>query len=156
MPVPSGSVLPDEPVFATIPPDVYEVEIVDIEEEIKPSTFTHDVKHEDGSVTKEQNADTHQYKVKFAIKDPGQWFDRWISVWINQSLRPAKSGRPSLIGLLYAVTGRSFGPENKDEITGDFINSLMGSKLRITTTLETNAVTKKVFHKVTSFMPSKK
>ena len=148
MPLPQGSSLPEEKVFPIIPPDAYIVEILDIEEETKPSTF----KNPDGTLQE----DRMQYKIKFGIKDDGPQFDSWISAWINPSLRSStKSKRPTLPQLLFAVIGKTFGPDDREKVNSDLLNSLIGSKLRVATQIEASKVTGKEYAVITTFLPLK-
>lgn len=147
MPIPSGTKMPEEKVYESIEPDVYEAVIDDIEYEVKPSPF----KNEDGSAQE----DIHQYKVKFCIKE-GKYNDRWVSAWLRCSLRKStKSKRPTLPQFLKAVTGQDFGPEDHEKVDGDFMNSLIGSKVRITTTNEMSKDGSKEYTVISAYLASK-
>ena len=149
MPLPQDATLPEEKVYPVVKPDSYEVVIDDITEEIKPSMF----KNPDGS----PQADQHQYKIKFAIQDEGEYKDTWLSCWVNPSLRATtKSKRPTLPQLLLAITGKNFTPDNREEVTGAFLNSFIGAKLRVITQIEASKATGKEYAVVVSFLPSKK
>lgn len=149
MPVQAGVTLPEEQQLPPLPNDVYCVQIADIEYEKKPSPF----KNEDGSA----QADTEQYKLKLAVTDVGQYLDRWVTCWVKASLRAStKSKRPTLPQFLFAVTGQNFGPDDRAKITADFMNSLIGSELRVTTVCEKSKDGSKEYAVVTSFLPIKK
>lgn len=149
MPVPSTSRVGEDKSYPTIPPDVYTVEITDIVEEMKPSPW----KNEDGS----DQPDIHQYIVKLSITDEGPYLDRWLNAWLRVSLRAStKSKRPTLPQFLHAVTGQTFGPDDRDKVTGDFINTLIGMSVRVTTQNEVSKSTGTEFASVTTFLPVKK
>ncbi len=146
MPLLPNASLPEEKVFPTITPNAYLADILDIESETRPSTF----KNPDGSAQGDQT----QYKVKFAIKSPGAFFDSWISAWVNPSLRSStKSKRPTLPQLILAATGQSFTEADRAKVTGDFLNTLIGTQLRIVTQAEPNKMTGKVYAVITTFLP---
>lgn len=147
MPVPTGSQLPEEPKFVPLPPDVYEVVIQDIEEEIKPSPF----KNADGS----NQEDSHQYKVTMVVQeDPFK--DRKITAWVRASLRTGtKSKRPTLPQFLLAVTGQSFGQDDRDKVKGEFLNTLIGMRLRVATQVEKAKTSDNEFAVVNSFLATK-
>lgn len=148
MPVPQGSSLPPEAPFVPLPADVYEVKIEDIEEEIKPSPF----KKPDGT----PEEDSHQFKLTLLIQDE-PFVNRKITCWVRASLRDStKSKYPTLPKLLLAVTGQQFGLDDRDKITGEFLNTLIGSKLRITTVNEAGKQDpSKEFPRVISFLATK-
>jgi hypothetical protein len=148
MPVPQGSALPPEAPYVPLPADVYEVKIDDIEEEIKPSPF----KKPDGT----PEEDSHQYKLKLAIQDE-PFVGKFITCWVRASLRPAgKSKYPTLPQLLLAVTGKEFGLDDREKVNGEFLNTLIGSQLRITTINEAGKQDpSKSFPRVTSFLATK-
>lgn len=149
MPLQPGSTIPEEKKFDPIPADVYVATITDIEEETKPSIFT----NPDGSPQEPQT----QYRVKFTIADVGPYFDRWLLCWIKPTLRAStKSKRPTLAQFLLAVTGKTFGPEDRDAVTADLINSTIGAQLRITTQIEASKTTGTSYACVTSFLALKK
>lgn len=149
MPLLSNSTLPEEKVYPIVKADVYEVTINDVEEEVKPSIF----KNPDGSAQPDQ----HQYKFKLEIQDEGGFKGSWLSCWVNPSLRATtKSKRPTLPQLLLAITGKNFTPDNRAEVTGEFINSFIGAKLRVTTQVVKSEGTGKEYAVVVSFLPSKK
>lgn len=149
MPLLGTEVMQEEKVYPVIPADVYECVITDVESETKPSMF----RNPDGS---EQEPQT-QFKFKLTITEPGAHFDRWLYSWVRPSLRATtKSKRPTLPQLLLAVTGKNFSEENREEVTGAFINSFIGAKLRVTTQVEASKATGKEYAVVVSFLPSKK
>lgn len=148
MPVPSNVCVPEDNIKPPVPSDVYNVIVEDIEHEIKPSRF----KKQDGSPEEDEN----QYKIKFSITDEGEYKDRWILAWVRNSLRPSpKSKRPSLSKFLLAITKENFGPERKAEVTGDFMNSMIGMQLRVTTNIEKSKDESKEYAVVASFLASK-
>lgn len=148
MPIPAGSTLPEEPKMTPLPADVYEVDIEDIDEEIKPSPW----KNEDGS----DQPDIHQFKIIMNVQDD-PFNGRKIISWVRASLRTGtKSKRPTLPQFLLAVTGESFGTEDRSKITADFLNSLIGGKLRVSTQIEKAKNSDNEYTVVTSFLPSKR
>lgn len=131
-----------------LPADVYEVDIEDIDEEIKPSPW----KNEDGS----DQPDIHQFKIIMNVQDD-PFNGRKIISWVRASLRTGtKSKRPTLPQFLLAVTGESFGTEDRSKITADFLNSLIGGKLRVSTQIEKAKNSDNEYTVVTSFLPSKR
>ena len=130
MPIPSGHIPPEESKFPVLPAEVYTVVIDDIELDIKPNTFKKD--ENDG-----QPETREQYKLKLRVLDPVEYADRLIMCWVSTSLRTStKSKRPGLPAFLRVVTGKEFGVEDREKVTGDFMNTLIGSKLRVATQIE--------------------
>ena len=148
MPINPGHVPPEEPKFPNLPDDVYSVEIEDLELDIKPDKFA---KPDENGVT----PDRQQYMVKFKVIDPLEFKDRQIRAWINTSLRiSTKAKRPGLAQFLKAVTGKEWGVDDREKLTGDFMSTLIGSKLRVSLILETNK-TGKEFSAVTSYLKAR-
>lgn len=130
MSIPSNHIPPEEPKFPIITPGMYPVEILDIDLDRKPNTFK---KSDDDGQPEERE----QYKVKFKLTGPADLAGRQISAWINTSLRVStRSKRPGLVKFLKAVTGQDFTPGDREKVTGDFMNSLIGSTLSITIDIE--------------------
>jgi hypothetical protein len=149
MPVPVTSSIPKEQAFVPIPPDVYECVISDIDEEIKPSPF----KKKDGT----PEDDSHQFKLKLSIVD-STFENSFVTCWVRASLQAStKAKRPTLPQFLLAVTGQQFGPDDREKVNGEFLNSLIGAPLRVATQIEKGKQNPdKEFAVVTSFLPSKK
>lgn len=132
MPIASGYQSPEEKVFEPLKPDYYTVKIVDIEGEVKPNKF----KDDKGN----PQPDVHQFKISLETidKEPG----RKLTAWVKDSLVTSKKAkRPDAIlpVLLHAVTGKTFGPQDRAVVTPDFLNSLIGSELRVATGLNKTA-----------------
>lgn len=137
---------PEEPVFPTLPPEVYTVEIEDLEIDRKPDTYKKP--NPDGT-----QPEREQYVIKFKVLDPPEFKDRLLRAWVNTTLRVStKSKRPGLAQFLKAVTGKDWTIEDREKLTGDFMNTLIGSKLRVSTQIETSK-TGKEFSSVTSYLP---
>lgn len=148
MPLPTGTTLPEEKSYPVVPADCWEVVIEDIISETKPSVFT----KPDGTPQDPQT----QYKVTLKITDAGEQVDRLLFAWIRPSLQAStKSKRPTLAQFLLAVTGKSFGPEDKDQVTGEFLNSVIGSRLRVTTQVEKAKTSDTLYAVVAAFLPTK-
>lgn len=125
MPITPDYQSPIETPREALKPDYYTVKIVDIEGEVKPSPF----KDDQGNPM----PDVHQFKIKLETldKEPG----RQLMTWVKDSLfvsKKAKNPGLSLPALLKATTGRAF---TREELTSDFLNSLIGLELRVATTL---------------------
>lgn len=149
MPVSTGHTMPKEESLPPIDNDVYNVEITDIEYEVKPSPF----KKKDGT----PEEDSRQYKVKLTIKEAGAFEGRFLMLWLRESLRAStKAKGPTLPAFLLAVTGETFGPDDHEKITADFMNALIGSQLRVTTELEASKDGSKEYAKVKSCLAVKK
>lgn len=149
MPVNSNVSVPEEKIKPPVPADVYNVQIDDIEHEIKPSPF----KKTDGT----PEEDVNQFKIKFSVTDEGEYNERWITAWVKNSLRAStKSKKPTLVQFLLAVTGEAFSPEQREEINGDFLNGLIGMPLRVTTVVEKSKDGTKEYATITSFLAPKK
>lgn len=148
MPVDSGHKMPKDEAFKVLPADVYNVSVADVEYEIKPSPF----KNEDGST----KPDTRQYKFKFLVEDEGEFKGQSILAWIRESLLPPSknSKNPTLPEFLKVVTGEKFGADDNEKVSGEFMNSLVGSKLRVTTKVEAREDGRE-FTKVVSYMAVK-
>lgn len=145
MPVQSGHVPAEEPKFPTLPAEVYNVVIEDVELDVKPNAFKKTP--EDG-----QPETREQYKLKMRVTAPAEYADRLINCWVSTSLRVStKSKRPGLPAFLKAVTGQDFTVEDRLKVTGDFMNSLIGSKLRVATQVE-KSKTGTEFPAVTGFL----
>lgn len=132
MPITADYKSPDEKVFEPLKPDYYTVKIMDIEGEVKPNKF----KDDDGN----PQPDVHQFKIVLETvdKEPG----RKLTVWVKDSLiisKKAKLPDVQLPVLLKAVTGREFGVGDRTQVTPDFLNSLIGSELRVATGLKKTA-----------------
>lgn len=149
MPINPTHVPKEEPAFPTLPDDVYSVEIEDIELDVKPDSFA---KPGDDGVQPMRE----QYVVKFKILEPTEHKDRQIRAWLNTTLRVStKAKRPGLAQFLKAVTGKEWGVDDREKLTGDFINSLIGAKLRVSLILEVNKMGKE-FSAVTSYLKANK
>ena len=147
MPINPGHVPPEEPKFPTLPPDMYAVEIEDIELDIKPNSFKKSA--DDG-----QPEERQQYKVSFKVTDPADFKDRKLMAWINTSLRiSTKAKRPGLAQFLKAVTNKDFTVDDREKLTGDFMNTLIGSKLRVSIQTEKNKAGKEFPAVVGYFAP---
>lgn len=141
--------MPKEESLPPIENDVYTVEVKDIEFERKPSPF----KKKDGS----PEEDTRQYKVTLAIKDAGAYEGRTLMMWLRESLRAStKAKGPTLAAFLLAATGETFGPDDHEKITADFLNSVIGSSIRVTTEKEKSKDGTKEYAKVKSCLAVKK
>lgn len=126
MPISADYQAPVEKIFLPLKPDYYAVKVMDIVFEIKPNKF----KDKDGNV----QPDVQQFKITLETldKEPG----RRLMVWVNDALTVSKKAkRPEAIlpVFLQAILGRSFGPADRDQMTPDFINALIGSELRVST-----------------------
>jgi len=148
MPINPGHVPPEETKFPTLPPEVYTVEIEDLEIDVKPDSFQKP--GPDGvQPTREQ------YVVKFKVLDPAEFKDRLLRAWINPTLRVStKSKRPGLAQFLKAVTGKDWTMDDREKLTGDFMNTLIGSKLRVSTQIEVSKSGKE-FSAVTSYLQAR-
>lgn len=149
MPINPAHVPKEEAKFPVLPDDVYSVEIEDIELDVKPDKFA---KPDENGVI----PDREQYCVKFKVLEPAEHKDRQIRSWLNTTLRVStKSKRPGLAQFLKAVTGKEFGVDDREKLTGDFMNSLIGSKLRVSVILEVNKSGNE-FSAVTSYLKASK
>lgn len=140
--------MPKDETFKVLPADVYNVAIVDVEYEVKPSPY----KNEDGSA----KPDTRQYKLRFEVQDEGEFKGQTVLAWIRESLLPPgkNAKNPTLGEFLKVVTGQNFGPEENEKVTGEFMNSLIGSKLRVTTKVESREDGRE-FTKIVNYMVAK-
>jgi hypothetical protein len=130
MPVSPSHVPKEEQKFPPLPNEVYSVVIDDIEVDSKPDQFAKP--DADGTVPLRE-----QYKMKLRVYDPAEYNDRLILCWVSTTLRAStKSKRPGLASFLKVVTGKDWGVEDREKVTGDFMNTLIGSKLRVTTQIE--------------------
>lgn len=125
MPITPDYQSPIEAPREALKPDYYTVKIVDIEGEVRPSNY----KDAEGNPM----PDVHQLKIKLETidKEPG----RMLMVWIKDSLfvgKKTKNPAVTLPALLKAVAGREF---TREELTPDFLNSLIGAELRVGTSI---------------------
>ena len=126
MPVDPTHAMPKDKEMIPIPPDMYTVEVGDCEYEIKPSPF----KKADGT----PQEDTRQYKLKLIVLDADEYRGRTLLAWVRESLVPSsKAKNPCLPEFLLAVTGQVFTAADFGKVTGEFMNSLIGSQLRVST-----------------------
>jgi len=125
MPITSDYQSPVEAPREVLKPDYYTVKIVDIEGEVKPSPF----KDAAGNAM----PDVHQFKIKLETidKEPGRQLLTWVkdSVFVSKK---AKNPGLSLPALLKALTGRAY---TREELTPDFLNTLIGLEMRVATTV---------------------
>lgn len=148
MPIQSEHVPKEEPVFPTLPAEVYLVEIDDIDLDVKPDSY-HKPKEGEAQQMREQ------YVVKFKVLDPPEFKDRLLRSWINTTLRiSTKAKRPGLTQFLKAVTGKDWTIDDRTKLTGDFMNSLIGSKLRVSTQIEVSKAGKE-FSAIATYMKGK-
>lgn len=145
MPIQPGHVPPEEPKFPNLPDDVYTAEIEDIELDVKPDSFQ---KPDENGVQPTRE----QYMVKFKVVEPSEHKGRQFRSWINTTLRVStKAKRPGLAQFLKAVTGREWTIDDREKLTGEFMNTLIGSKLRVSLILEVSKSGKE-FSAVTSYL----
>lgn len=128
MPVKPDYQAPEEKPLEVLPPDFYHCKIDDIESEVKDFGF----KNPDGT----PQPPTHQFIIKLVVVS-GDMKGRKFITWVRDSLFPqTKTKAPTLPKLLKAITGKNFTVAQRSEVTADFMNSLIGSELRVSTVIE--------------------
>mgnify|MGYP007083422298 FL=1 len=148
MPVGSNYVMPKQHETAPLPPDTYTIEIKNIEFKIKTSPF----KDENGN----PQPDSRQYQIEFAVADEGECQGRTFRTWVNETLRVStKAKNPTLVEFLKAVTGQDFTVADHEKVTGEFLDSLIGSMLRVNTKVHESTSGAKST-KVSAFLPLRK
>ena len=149
MPVDPLHTMPKEKIFDPLPADQYTVEVSDVEHEVKANPFK-----KDGD---KQPDEMRQYKFTFLVLDDGEFRGREILAWIKESLiTSSKAKNPGLPEFLNAVTGEVFTPNDNEKVNGNFINSLIGSQVRVQTKVQPSKDGTKQFTKVVSYLPVKK
>lgn len=140
MPIQSGYVAPKAPEFPLLPADVYAVEIADVEAEVKPNPFKNE---------EDTREELHQYKFSLKFLEEGL-VDRKLSFWTNTHAGATRKG-VGLADLLKILMDKVPTPA---EITPEFINTLIGSKLRVTVT-HRESKTGKISAVVSAFLKPK-
>lgn len=125
MPINPNYKSPEEKPLELLPPNYYQAVIEDIEAEVKDFGF----KNPDGS----PQEPTHQLVVRLKVTD-GEFAGRKLICWIKDSLFPqTKSKNPTLPKFLKAVTGKPYTVSNRAEVSPEFMNSLIGRGVRVST-----------------------
>lgn len=133
---------PDEPVMQVLPANWYPAIIKDI---------TYRVSELPAKYVKEgQDPITRQFIVTFETIAPEKYKGVRLMCWINDSLLPQMKvkGKPTLPKLLLAVTGQNFAVPDRAKVTPDFMNTLIGTELRVN--VEPEVKDTGTFNKVTS------
>lgn len=126
MPLDKNYTPPAEKMRPLIPENYYNAVIEDIGYSEKEDGF------HPGEIRK-------QFEVKFKITDEGKAKDATLLLWIDDSLLPqTKKKRPTLPEFLNLLTGNAYGLQDRVKLTPDFVNSLIGSAMRIQVIKETN------------------
>lgn len=122
MPIDPGSYTPPkERVMQVLEENYYVVEITDVTTQ----------ETEDGFHPGEKR---QQIVVDMKVLDEGKFKDAEVRAWMDDSLTAQtkkKYPNATLPKLLLAVTGKQFTPAERPEVTPEFLNSLIGSKVRI-------------------------
>ena len=129
--------------FPPIPENVYQVELFDVNTELKP---------------KYKNPEEKEEKLSFqfvllAGKDKDGSELRGRNVWRNfipTSLYIGKTGKNLLYQVLEAILGRELSPEDEATMDGKKINSLIGRQLRVIVKNETKDG--KVYSNIETFL----
>lgn len=128
MPVPTDFAAPEDVVMGAMTPGIYESEITDITYEEKESSFK-DEKTGEPKVSK-------RFTVQFKVVE-GPSTGSQFRAWLNANLRPPKEPtKPSLAKLLKVVTGEEWPTTRQAELTGTFMNTLIGAKLKVVTDVQ--------------------
>jgi len=147
MPIPTDYAPPAAAAFPLIPADVYRVQIEDVDLEIKPNTFKKSP--DDG-----QPEEKHQYKFKLSFLDP-TLSDRKISFWTSTAYRANASKKGLGLYELLPVLLPAADMPTADKVTPEFINTLIGLKMRVTISHKENPNTKEKRANVSSFLADK-
>ena len=127
-----------------LPPDTYQVEILDITE------------HEG---TKYQSSEVEmQVKFKVALLDEGPNYGRFLTLTCSPKM--VGGAKPSnLHQVVTAAIGRAFTSEEmkdiKNVVTMDFLNSLIGSQMRVSVISKARQDGQGETNKVVAYMPKK-
>lgn len=130
--------------FDPMPADVYSVEILDVEER---------------EGTKYQSSEVEvQISVKFVILDEGQYYGRFL--WATCSPKISGGTKQSkLYQVIHAATGMEFTKEQFQKageiVTPDFLNSMIGSQLRLSVTVADKQDGSGKTNKVIGYLPKK-
>jgi hypothetical protein len=130
--------------FIPLPPDVYPVEILDIEER-------------EGTKFQSSEVET-QINVKFVVIEDGQYYGRYL--WATCSPKITGGTKQSkLYQVIVAATGREFTKEELQKahevVTPDFLNSLIGAHMRLTVSVKDKQDGSGKTNKIEAYMPNK-
>ncbi|MEI9966197.1 MAG: DUF669 domain-containing protein [Candidatus Moraniibacteriota bacterium] len=128
--------------FDPLPEDVYQVELLDIEMQEKPS-------YNDKSVME------NVLSFQFVVLDDGEFRGR--SIWRNfvpTFLYIGKNGKNALYEITEAIIKRELTQEEEAMFGSDFINKLIGYQCRVVVKNK-EGKEGKVFSNIDSFMPAK-
>jgi len=121
MPIDSTAYTPPaEPIRQVLPENYYAVEITDVTTQVAENKY-------------KPEEPRQQFVVDMKVLD-GKFKDTEVRAWMDDSLLPqAKKKYPdaTLPKLLKAVTGKTFTVADRAQVTPDFINTLIGQKVRI-------------------------
>lgn len=133
---------PDEPVQQVLPANWYAAVIKDI---------TYRVSDLPPQYVKEgQDPKSRQFIVQFETIAPEKYKGVRLMCWMNDSLLPQTKvkGKPILPKLLLAATGQTFTVQDRAKLTPEFMNTLIGTELRVN--VEPEVKTDTTWNKVTN------
>lgn len=128
--------------FDPLPEDVYQVQLLDVEMQSKPS-------YDDKTVME------NVLSFQFVVVDDGEFRGR--SIWKNfvpTYLYNGKKGKNGLYQITEAIIRRELKDEDKQNLSSDFVNDLVGYQCRVTVKNKTTGEGK-TFSNIDTFLPAK-
>lgn len=133
-------------VYPPLPSDIYQVELLDIGTQQKPTYKTK-------TLPDDEKVYETVFKFQFTILDHRELRGR--NVWANfvpSFLFIGKNGKNDLYKILEAMLGHEMSPEEEANLDSTFLNSLIGKQCRIF--IETVHKGDKSFDKASKFLPA--
>lgn len=128
--------------YDPLPEDVYQVQLLDVEMQSKPS-------YDDKTVMEDV------LSFQFVVLDDGEFRGR--SIWKNfvpTYLYNGKKGKNALYQITEAIIRRELKDEDKQNLSSDFVNTLVGYQCRVTVKNKTTGEGK-IFSNIDTFLPAK-
>jgi hypothetical protein len=122
--------------YAPLPEDVYQVELLDITSEVKP---TYDTRNKPDPEKEYETVLNFQFVVLDGQDDKGESlrgrniFENFVPTFLYIS---KKNGKNKLYKITEALMGRELTPEDEAYMDGAFLNTLIGRQLRIGTIIK--------------------
>lgn len=134
MPLDANYTRPNEPVSEALKSGMYVVEVTDLTSIVEPNKFK-----KEGDKSPET---LHRIKIEMTICE-GEFKDRRLFAWVRDSLatpgKKAKNPEVCLQKLIRVTLNEDVSPRDAERVNHEFMNSLIGKKLRVMTTLRTSA-----------------
>ncbi len=122
--------------YAPLPEDVYQVELLDITSEVKP---TYDTRNKPDLEKEYETVLNFQFVVLDGTDEKGESlrgrniFENFVQSFLYIS---KKNGKNKLYKITESILGRELSPEDEAFMDGAFLNTLIGRQLRIGTIIK--------------------